>query len=129
MRGFFAIARDLPSSPLTQEVIVIILAISLLLLPTVPETWSPLPYQKEEIPASHAAGSRPCMASQLPPDFATTHFLTEGTLSLDLINCEHFDYRGRRPPQDLLEDQAWLTAWTQHWHLPVVPPPSQQLLV
>jgi predicted RNA-binding Zn ribbon-like protein len=64
------------------------------------------------------------MASHLPPDFATTHFLTEGILSLDLINSEHFDYRGRRPPQDLLEDQTWLTAWTQHWHLPVASPPD-----
>lgn len=64
------------------------------------------------------------MTAHLPPDFATTHFLTEGNLSLDLINSEHFDYRGRRPPQDLLEDRAWLTAWTQHWHLPATPPPD-----
>ncbi len=64
------------------------------------------------------------MASHLPPDFATTHFLSEGNLGLDLVNSEHFDYRGRRPPQDMLEDQAWLTAWTQHWQLPVAPPPD-----
>jgi predicted RNA-binding Zn ribbon-like protein len=64
------------------------------------------------------------MASHLPPDFATTHFLSEGHLALDLINSEHFDYRGRRPPQDLLEDWAWLSAWVQHWQLPVAPPPD-----
>ncbi len=62
------------------------------------------------------------MPSHLPPDFATTHFLTEGNLALDLINSEHFDYRGRRLPKDLLERQEWLTAWTQHWQLAVVPP-------
>jgi predicted RNA-binding Zn ribbon-like protein len=64
------------------------------------------------------------MSSHLPPDFATTHFLTEGDLSLDLINSEHFDFRGRRPVQDLLENQAWLTAWAGHWALPVAPPPD-----
>lgn len=64
------------------------------------------------------------MPAHLPPDFATTHFLTEGDLGLDLINSEHFDYRGRHLPQDLLENQAWLTAWTQHWQLAVVPPPD-----
>jgi predicted RNA-binding Zn ribbon-like protein len=64
------------------------------------------------------------MPSHLPPDFATTHFLTEDNLALDLINSEHFDYRGRRPPQDLLEDQAWLTAWIRRWQLPVAPPPD-----
>ncbi|HEY7127337.1 MAG TPA: CGNR zinc finger domain-containing protein [Ktedonobacterales bacterium] len=64
------------------------------------------------------------MPSHLPPDFAITHFLSEGNLGLDLINSEHFDYRGRRLPQDMLEDHAWLTAWTQHWQLPVTPPPD-----
>lgn len=64
------------------------------------------------------------MPTHLPPDFATTHFLSEGNLGLDLINSEHFDYRGRRLPQDMLDDRAWLTAWTQHWQLPVTPPPD-----
>ncbi len=64
------------------------------------------------------------MSSRLPPDFATTHFVTEGNPGLDLINSEHFDYRGRRPPQDSLENQAWLTAWTRHWQLPVTSPPD-----
>ncbi len=64
------------------------------------------------------------MATHLPPDFATTHFLTEGHLSLDLLNSEHWDYRGRRPRQDLLEDHAWLAAWVQHWQLPVALPPD-----
>ena len=69
------------------------------------------------------------MPSHLPPDFAATHFLTEGNLGLDLINSEHFDYRGRRLPQDLLEDRAWLSAWVQHWQLPVTPPPDTLALV
>jgi predicted RNA-binding Zn ribbon-like protein len=69
------------------------------------------------------------MPSSLPPDFAATHFLTEDNLSLDLINSEHFDYRGRRQPQDLLADQAWLAAWIQHWQLPVSPPPDALALV
>ena len=64
------------------------------------------------------------MSSHLPPDFATTHFLTEGHLGLDLLNSEHFDYRGRRLPQDMLEDRAWLSAWVQHWQLPVALPPD-----
>ena len=64
------------------------------------------------------------MPSHLPPDFATTHFLTEGHLALDLINSEHFDYRGRRLPQDLLENRAWLAAWVQHWQLPLALPPD-----
>lgn len=64
------------------------------------------------------------MSPHLPTDFTTTHFLTEGNIGLDLLNSEHFDYRGRRPPRDLLEDGAWLMAWTQHWHLPVAPPPD-----
>ena len=64
------------------------------------------------------------MPSHLPPEFATTHFLTEGHLGLDLLNSEHFDYRGRRPPQDMLEDPAWLSAWAAHWQLPVTPPPD-----
>jgi predicted RNA-binding Zn ribbon-like protein len=60
----------------------------------------------------------------VPPEFAITHFLTEDHLSLDLINSEHFDYRGRRPPQDLLTHPAWVDAWTRHWHLPVTAPPD-----
>lgn len=64
------------------------------------------------------------MSSHLPPDFATTHFLPEGHLGLDLLNSEHFDYRGRRLPQDMLENQAWLTAWVHHWQLPVALPPD-----
>jgi predicted RNA-binding Zn ribbon-like protein len=60
----------------------------------------------------------------VPPDFATTHFLSEGHLSLDLINSEHFDYRGRRLPQDLLEHPAWLAAWSQCWDLSMTPPPD-----
>jgi predicted RNA-binding Zn ribbon-like protein len=53
-----------------------------------------------------------------------THFISEDQLSLDLINSEHFDYRGRRPTQDLLENLAWLTAWIQHWQLPMASPPD-----
>lgn len=80
--------------------------------------------QKEERSAACLIASRCSMSSHLPPEFATTHFLTEGNLSLDLINSEHFDYRGRRPPKDMLEDQLWLAAWVQHWQLSVTPPPD-----
>jgi predicted RNA-binding Zn ribbon-like protein len=62
------------------------------------------------------------MPERLPPDFATTHFISEGDLSLDLMNSEHFDYRGRQLPQDLLENFAWLAAWTRQWQLPIDPP-------
>lgn len=82
------------------------------------------PNQKEEPPAACRASGRCFMPAHLPSDFATAHFLTESNLSLDLINSEHFDYRGRHPPQDMLEDQAWLTAWAQFWQLPVTPPPD-----
>ena len=68
------------------------------------------------------------MSSHLPPDFATTHFLPEGHLGLDLLNSEHFDYRGRRLPQDMLENQAWLSAWVHHWQLPVAMPPDSLAL-
>lgn len=63
------------------------------------------------------------------PDLEAAHFLTEDHLALDLLNSEHFDYRGRRPPQDQLENPAWLTAWSQHWHLPVDAPPDASALV
>jgi predicted RNA-binding Zn ribbon-like protein len=64
--------------------------------------------------------------SHVPPDFAVNHFLSEGHLALDLLNSEHFDYRGRRPVQDLLNLPAWVTAWTKHWQLPVTDAPGAQ---
>ncbi len=66
--------------------------------------------------------------SRLPPDFAATHFLSEGYLALDLLNSEHFDYRGRRPMHDLLDLPAWVAAWVQQWHLPVTGAPDGQAL-
>ena len=79
--------------------------------------------KKEEEALHGRQGSRKTMPHG-PPDFATTHFLTEGHLSLDLINSEHFDYRGRRSPQDLLAHPAWLDAWAKHWQLAVTTPPD-----
>lgn len=53
------------------------------------------------------------------------HLISEGELCLDLINSTHFDYRGRKEePQDTLEQVEWVTAFSQHWHLPVTFPPD-----
>jgi predicted RNA-binding Zn ribbon-like protein len=48
--------------------------------------------------------------------------LSEGELCLDLINSEHFDYRGRRGLQDNLTNPEWVAAFAQHWHLPATSP-------
>src|SRR5260370_34896517 len=50
--------------------------------------------------------------------------ISEGELCLDLINSEHFDYRGRRGSQDNLANPEWVAAFAQHWHLPVTSPPD-----
>src|SRR2546428_178817 len=50
--------------------------------------------------------------------------VSEGELCLDLINSEHFDYRGRRASQDHLANPEWVAAFVQHWHLPVTSPPD-----
>src|SRR5712691_13234806 len=50
--------------------------------------------------------------------------ISEGELCLDLINSEHFDYRGRRGVQDNLANPEWMEAFAQHWHLPVTSPPD-----
>src|SRR5438105_6926480 len=52
------------------------------------------------------------------------HLISEGELCLDLINSEHFDYRGRRGVQDNLANPEWVTAFAHHWHLPVTSPPD-----
>ena len=54
---------------------------------------------------------------------------SEGELCLDLINSEHFDYRGRRGVQDHLTNPAWVAAFAEHWHLPVTPPPDALAMV
>src|SRR5258708_7947203 len=50
--------------------------------------------------------------------------ISEGELCLDLINSEHFDYRGRRGSQDNLANPEWVAAFAQHWDLPVTAPPD-----
>jgi hypothetical protein len=50
--------------------------------------------------------------------------ISEGELCLDLINSEHFDYKGRRGVQDNLRNPEWVAAFAHHWHLPVTPPPD-----
>ncbi len=62
----------------------------------------------------------------LPPEFAVNRFLSEGHIAIDLLNSEHFDCLGRRPMEDLLNLPAWLTAWMQHWQLPVTTLPDAQ---
>ncbi|HLZ59939.1 MAG TPA: CGNR zinc finger domain-containing protein [Ktedonosporobacter sp.] len=50
--------------------------------------------------------------------------ISEGELCLDLINSEHFDFRGRRGVQDNLTNPEWVAVFAQYWHLPVMPPPD-----
>ena len=50
--------------------------------------------------------------------------ISEGELSLDLINSEHFDFRGRKGVQDNLTNPEWVIAFAQHWHLPVASAPD-----
>ena len=50
--------------------------------------------------------------------------ISEDELCLDLINSEHFDFRGRKGVQDNLTNPEWATAFAEHWHLPVTPPPD-----
>ena len=50
--------------------------------------------------------------------------ISEGEICLDLINSEHFDYRGRKGVQDNLTNPEWLGAFAQHWHLSVTSPPD-----
>ena len=52
------------------------------------------------------------------------HLISEGELCLDLINSEHFDYRGRKGVQDNLANPEWVAAFAHHWHLPVTSPPD-----
>ena len=52
------------------------------------------------------------------------HLISEGELCLDLINSEHFDYRGREEPQDNLERPEWIQAFSQRWHLPITSLPG-----
>jgi predicted RNA-binding Zn ribbon-like protein len=56
------------------------------------------------------------------------HLISEEELSLDLINSVHYDYRGRKPPQDYLEQPEWIEAFSQHWTLPVTSPPNASTL-
>ncbi len=50
--------------------------------------------------------------------------VSEGELCLDLINSEHFDYRGREEPQDNLEQPEWVKSFSLHWHLPIASLPG-----
>ena len=52
------------------------------------------------------------------------HLISEGELSLDLINSEHFDYRGRKEPRDYLVRPEWMQSFAQRWHLPVTSSPG-----
>lgn len=51
-------------------------------------------------------------------------FISEDELCLDLINSEHFDYRGQAGSQDHLEQSDWVMKFAHHWHLPVTSPPD-----
>jgi predicted RNA-binding Zn ribbon-like protein len=56
------------------------------------------------------------------------HLLSEGELCLDLINSEHFDYRGRKPLQDNLEQPEWMKTFSLYWQLPATSPPDASTL-
>src|SRR5574340_1366557 len=51
-------------------------------------------------------------------------FISEDDLCLDLINSEHFDYRGRAGSHDNLEKPEWVAAFVHRWQLPVTSPPD-----
>ena len=75
--------------------------------------------------SKHGAEAR--RAGQMPPPSSSHEqvpLISEGEICLDLINSEHFDYRGRRGLQDNLTNPAWVAAFAQHWHLPVTSPPD-----
>src|SRR5579859_569290 len=55
--------------------------------------------------------------------------ISEGELCLDLINSEHFDFRGRRGVQDNLINPEWVAAFAQYWHLPIMPTPDALAMV
>jgi predicted RNA-binding Zn ribbon-like protein len=50
--------------------------------------------------------------------------ISEGEICLDLINSEHFDFRGRKGVQDNLSNPKWVAAFAEYWHLPVMPSPD-----
>ena len=56
------------------------------------------------------------------------HLISEDELCLDLINSEHFDYRGRADWQDNLENPEWMAAFVQRWQLPVASTPDTMAL-
>ncbi|HZR42429.1 MAG TPA: CGNR zinc finger domain-containing protein [Ktedonobacteraceae bacterium] len=76
-------------------------------------------HNQETSPSGHTSPASP----------EHTHLISEGELCLDLINSIHFDYRGKKAPQDHLEHPAWVQEFSQHWHLPVTAPPDTFALV
>lgn len=52
------------------------------------------------------------------------HLISEDELCLDLINSEHFDYRGRAGSRDNLENPEWMAAFAHRWQLPVTSAPD-----
>lgn len=45
-------------------------------------------------------------------------------MCLDLINSEHFDFRGRKGVQDNLATPEWVADFVQNWHLSVTSSPD-----
>ncbi len=70
------------------------------------------------------SGVLPLPVHQKSATPAYIHLTSEGELCLDLINSEHFDYRGREEPQDNLEQPEWIKAFSQRWHLTIPSPPG-----
>ena len=75
--------------------------------------------------SKHSEEAQPSESRQQPSSrHEQVTLISEGELCLDLINSEHFDCRGRRDVQDNLTNPEWVSAFAQHWHLPVTPPPD-----
>ncbi len=76
------------------------------------------PHQPEPSSRSHHHSAKP----------GRPVLLSEDELCLDLINSEHFDYRGRKGRQDNLERPEWVQAFSERWQLPVTTPPDASAL-
>jgi predicted RNA-binding Zn ribbon-like protein len=74
-------------------------------------------------------GRRSGLIQQSSSRHEQVQLISEGELCFELINSEHFDYRGRRGVQDHFANPEWVAAFAQHWHLPVTSPPDALAMV
>jgi predicted RNA-binding Zn ribbon-like protein len=79
---------------------------------------------KKDMSRPQTSGVSPLPVHHESATSETIYLISEGELCLDLINSEHFDYRGREEPQDNLERPEWIQAFSRRWHLPIASPPG-----